>query len=104
MSEPGVAQEGQCWILGEGATGPSWSRASKGSIVTVQDGAWREFAPRAGWIAYIRDADELVLFDGESWRSVTQTPIDDGATVYDARYGGLSNANHWQATRRAADF
>jgi len=38
-----------------------------GSIAAWQDGGWRYYAPRAGWIVFIVDELALAYFNGQAW-------------------------------------
>ena len=50
---PGSPTDGQRWIVAASPTG-AWSGHAT-EIAAWQDGAWRFFAPRTGWLAYVVD-------------------------------------------------
>ncbi len=56
------------------AASPSglWS-GKAGTIATWQDGAWRHFPPRAGFVAFVVDESSLHIFDGTSWNPVASS-------------------------------
>ena len=40
-------------------------------IASFQSGAWTNFLPQRGWVAYIVDRGELRYFDGAAWQAIT---------------------------------
>ena len=79
LTIPPVAPvEGARYIVPAAATG-AWVGPS-GRIAAFQDGAWAFYTPREGWIAWIADEDQLVVFDGATWvgagsGTVNPTPL-----------------------------
>lgn len=67
-SEPPSPDEGQGWILPEGATGTHWDGFAGGDLVIWQDGTWTRHVPGPGWRVWVIDAAELAVFDGEDWQ------------------------------------
>lgn len=67
-TEPSSPDEGQGWILPEGATGIHWDGFAGGDLVIWQDGAWTRHVPGPGWRVWVIDAAELAVFDGEDWQ------------------------------------
>jgi len=65
---PGSADEGDRYLVASGASG-AWA-GKDGAIVVFQAGHWVAHQPRAGWRAWIEDEAEMVVFDGEDWRSL----------------------------------
>ena len=57
--------EGDRYIVAEGGTG-AWS-GRDGDVAAWQDGGWAFLAPRAGWLAWIADEGQLLVFDGAEW-------------------------------------
>jgi len=50
------------------AAAPSGAWAGKaGQVAAWQDGIWRFYAPKAGWIAFVIDELQLYHFDGSAW-------------------------------------
>ena len=62
---PGAPGEGDRYIVDASATG-AWAGHER-DIAAWQDGAWRFFAPRLGWIAYVADEGALLAFSGSDW-------------------------------------
>lgn len=64
-SPPADAVEGDRHIVGMAATG-AWA-GKEGQIAARQDGAWRFYAPRRGWLAYGLDDGALLAWSGSAW-------------------------------------
>ena len=64
-SAPGSPAEGARYIVAAGATGV-WSGWS-GDVALWVDGAWMRLDPRPGWIAWIEDESQAVIWTGSSW-------------------------------------
>lgn len=62
---PSGATEGQAWALGAGAT-DAWA-GQDGMIATWRGGGWLFVTPRDGWLAWVRDAEELRVFKSGAW-------------------------------------
>jgi hypothetical protein len=62
----GVIADGDRYIPAGGATGV-WA-GHDGEIAAWQDGAWRFYAPRSGWLAWVSSEDVLLVFDGAAWQ------------------------------------
>jgi hypothetical protein len=62
---PGVADEGQAWALGAGAI-DAWA-GQDGMIATWRGGGWLFVTPREGWVAWVRDAEELRVLTSGAW-------------------------------------
>ncbi|MBV5261403.1 DUF2793 domain-containing protein [Synechococcus moorigangaii CMS01] len=77
---PDDPQPGERHIVAEGAGG-LWTGVPAGHVAAFQDGAWRIFAPQAGWIAWIADEGAALVFDGEGWSPFTGTAINPAAMV-----------------------
>lgn len=65
-SLPG-GSEGQVYIIPTGDTDAE-------DIAVYDEGAWTNFTPAEGWIAYVADEDAFVRFDGTVW-DVYSAPI-----------------------------
>ena len=57
--------EGQCWIVGAGATG-SWE-GHDDALAGWTAGGWRFVVPREGMLAWVIDASAYARFDGAGW-------------------------------------
>lgn len=75
-AEPASPQAGQGWLLPGTRTGPVWQTLRSGDFVVFEDGAWRAFAPQAGFTVFIRDESLLVVFDGSAWRTLSGPTLD----------------------------
>jgi Protein of unknown function (DUF2793) len=62
---PGSAENGARYIVAVGASG-AWAGREQ-SIAASQDGAWFFHAPRAGWVAWVKDESLAVVWDGAAW-------------------------------------
>ncbi len=66
-SEPASPADGAVWIIPLGKTGAHWSAYANGALAYYRDGAWVEIAPREGWLAFVRDTDQLLCYTGAVW-------------------------------------
>jgi Protein of unknown function (DUF2793) len=66
---PGTPQEGERHLVAAGASGAFAGR--EGQIALFDLGAWRFLAPRAGWTAFVRSENALLVFDGTVWRALS---------------------------------
>lgn len=62
---PASPSDGARYIPNATATG-AWS-GKEGHIAHYVDGAWEFYAPREGFIAYLRDEDLLYVHNGSAW-------------------------------------
>jgi hypothetical protein len=62
---PGSPVNGAAYIVPTGATG-AWAGWS-GSIAFWADTAWLRLVPVEGWMAWVRDADQMLMFDSAAW-------------------------------------
>jgi hypothetical protein len=62
---PEAPSEGECHIVGPGATG-GWS-GKVGQIAGFQDGGWSFYPPREGWRAWCEAENYLLIFSGGTW-------------------------------------
>lgn len=66
-AEPASPSDGEVYILPPGKSGTHWSILTDGRLAYYRDGAWVELQPRTGWLAYIKDAGNVLAFDGVDW-------------------------------------
>ena len=64
---PATPAEGQCWLVGSGATG-AWA-GKDGSLAGWTSGGWRFVAPTAGMSVWNRLAGMPTRWTGNSWRT-----------------------------------
>jgi hypothetical protein len=70
-SPPGSPSDGDCYIVGAGATG-DWS-GKDGQIAYYDASAWDFNVPAEGWIAYVQDEDLFYLYNGSVWEPMLGT-------------------------------
>ncbi|ALL12856.1 DUF2793 domain-containing protein [Caulobacter henricii] len=58
---------GGVWILPAGATGAAWSGQAAGTLMRFEAGAWEAISPAEGVLAWVKDENQLVAFDGAAW-------------------------------------
>ena len=63
---PTSPDDGQCWIVADGASG-SWL-GQDGSVACWTGGGWRFAAPRAGLTLRVVDRGHMMYFDGSDWQ------------------------------------
>ncbi len=68
-SAPNAPKDGSLYILAPSPTGAAWSGYAAGSVMRFDAGSWSAFAVDEGTVAWLRDEDRLVVFDGQRWRS-----------------------------------
>lgn len=66
-TQPTSPGEGDRYILPVGASGMSWDGFAAGSVVSFNDGVWIGHTPTPGWLAYVVDAEEIVVFEAGQW-------------------------------------
>lgn len=66
-AEPASPADGSLYILPAGKTGARWGAMADGALAYYRDGAWEELAPRQGWLAFVKDGDELLHYAGAAW-------------------------------------
>lgn len=71
IAEPASPADGAIYILPSGKTGAHWTTMANYALAYYRDGAWEEIAPREGFIAYVKDVDAALAFDGASWVRVS---------------------------------
>ncbi|WP_182085563.1 DUF2793 domain-containing protein [Aureimonas sp. ME7] len=69
IDEPEAGEEGQLFILPDGASGLRWSAMTAGSLALFENGGFVEIRPVPGQIAFVADRRALLLFDGDAWVS-----------------------------------
>jgi hypothetical protein len=62
---PGSPGDGERWIVAASPTG-AWSGHAT-EVAAWQDGAWRFFEPRTGWLVYVVDEGVLLAWNGSAW-------------------------------------
>lgn len=62
---PSSPAEGDRYIVAASATG-AWS-GKTGAVAAWQDGLWRFYGPKPGWIAFVVDEMQLYHYNGSAW-------------------------------------
>ncbi|MEN9874090.1 MAG: hypothetical protein RL186_987 [Pseudomonadota bacterium] len=65
--EPSAPVEGVGYILPAGRTGPAWGNLAANSVVRYGAGGWFAIAPQMGWLAFVRDTGQLLMFGASGW-------------------------------------
>ena len=66
---PGSPADGDRYIVAATATG-AWA-GQENNIAARQDGVWKFFVPREGWLAWVADENVAVVFDGTAWGALS---------------------------------
>ncbi len=66
-AEPGSPNDGEVYILPSGKTGDAWGAMTNLALAYYRDGAWQEITPREGWLAYVKDVDQVLFYTGAAW-------------------------------------
>lgn len=66
-AQPASPADGALYVLPAGKIGDDWDAMGDHALAYYRDGAWEEIAPREGWLAYVKDSDQLVRYAGAAW-------------------------------------
>lgn len=80
VTPPAAPAEGQCWLVGTGATG-TWSGKAD-SIACFQQGQWLYQLPRDGMRVLNRATGQMMQYRN-SWRAPATPPLPAGGTTID---------------------
>ena len=69
--QPSSPTDGDVHIVPSGKSGAEWSAYANWSLAYYRDGAWEQITPREGWIAYVRDADRVMIYTGAAWTDIS---------------------------------
>jgi len=69
-AQPGSPADGALYILPASPTGADWSGKAAGTVMRYEAGAWAELAVGEGHLAYVKDEDAAVFFDGSAWNDI----------------------------------
>jgi Protein of unknown function (DUF2793) len=84
-AEPG---DGERYIVAAGATGEWVGRDDM--LATWLDGAWIFQTPSEGWIAWVRDEDAALVFDGVQWKPLAAGGSGEAASINPAPLVGVN--------------
>lgn len=62
---PSSPQTGDRYLVAPNGQG-DWT-AQDGHIAVMEDGAWSFETPQEGWLCWVRDSDQLQVYDGVTW-------------------------------------
>ncbi len=69
---PANPAEGDRYLIAGATPSGAWTGWA-GRVVRCQDGAWRSFVPRPGWMAFVADEADLYIYTGVAWASFRST-------------------------------
>jgi len=69
-AQPGAPSEGDCYIITGAATGTDWAGFSQYDVAIYRSAAWTAFTPITGWLAWVEDDANAVMWDGAAWTQV----------------------------------
>ncbi|MCI5048507.1 MAG: DUF2793 domain-containing protein [Aquisalinus sp.] len=73
-AEPASPVAGDVYILPAGKTGSNWGDMAEGNLAAWFDTFWEELPAREGMLAWVEDADTLLVYDGGQWSEVSSAP------------------------------
>lgn len=84
---PASPAEGARYIVASGATG-IWT-GGDGNVACWLDGAWMRFPPKPGWLAWVEDEAQVLIWSGAAWLPMVEAMgfIAQGPSVAVARGG-----------------
>jgi len=72
-AQPASPVAGGVWILPAGSTGAAWAGQATGTLMRFEAGAWEALAPAEGVLAWVKDENQVVAFDGAAWTPLSTT-------------------------------
>ncbi|ATC25372.1 DUF2793 domain-containing protein [Caulobacter vibrioides] len=72
-AQPVTPVAGGVWILPTAATGAAWGGLAAGTLMRFEAGAWEALAPAEGVLAWVKDENQVVAFDGAAWTPLSAT-------------------------------
>jgi len=72
-AQPASPASGGVWILPTGATGAAWAGQPAGTLMRFETGAWEALTPAEGLLAWVKDENQMVAFDGAAWVPLSAT-------------------------------
>lgn len=74
-AQPSSPADGSVYIVPASKSGADWSAYANDSLGYYRDGAWEQITPREGWLAYVKDADVLLVYGGAAWALFDATKL-----------------------------
>lgn len=72
-AQPASPAAGGVWILPVAASGSAWTGQPAGTLMRFEAGAWEPLAPAEGVLAWVKDENQIVAFDGAAWTPLSAT-------------------------------
>lgn len=72
-AQPASPAAGGVWILPVAASGSAWTGQPAGTLMRFEAGAWEPLAPAEGVLAWVKDENQIVAFDGATWTPLSAT-------------------------------
>jgi len=72
-AQPAGPAAGGVWILPASASGVAWTGQAAGTLMRFEAGAWEALAPAEGVLAWVKDENQMVAFDGAAWTPLSAT-------------------------------
>ena len=72
-AQPASPVAGGVWILPASATGAAWAGQPSGGLMRFEAGGWEPLAPAEGILAWVKDENQMVAFDGATWTPLSAT-------------------------------
>lgn len=72
-AQPASPAGGGVWILPASATGAAWAGQLAGTLMRFEAGAWEALVPAEGVLAWVKDENQMVVFDGAAWVPLSAT-------------------------------
>ena len=66
-AQPASPVAGGVWILPAAATGAAWAGQAAGTLMRFEAGAWEAVPLAEGVLAWVKDENQMVAFDGAVW-------------------------------------
>lgn len=66
-AQPGSPADGDLYILPAGKTGAAWGAMTNLALAYWRDGAWEQVTPNEGFLAYVKDVDQILAYSGSAW-------------------------------------
>lgn len=73
VAQPASPVAGGVWILPDNATGAAWAGQPAGTLMRFESGAWEPLVPTEGVLAWVKDENQMVAFDGTAWTPLSET-------------------------------
>lgn len=72
-AQPASPASGSVWILPASATGAAWAGQPTGTLMRFEAGAWEALNPAEGVLAWVKDENQMVAFDGAALTPLSAT-------------------------------